>query len=169
MIDPMSLPTHILGGIMQNFPAMPIVQNPVGISKTEQNDTANRVAEVGGSIHAFSEALAERIAEISVLESDKIRGIINEELTAVVGENSTEIVTMLNHLDNGINNGINDPMALFTSLMSEDRSDIMTMLNMLTGNNNPMESNPLDMIMNLPSSFSGMANPSAMYNQILRW
>ncbi|MCL2217559.1 MAG: hypothetical protein FWB91_11160 [Defluviitaleaceae bacterium] len=154
MIDPMSLPNNILGGIMDNFPAMAtMIQNPaavVSINPPGQTGDVTAVSETGGSVVSFSDALAERLAGSSYLENYEIRRIINEELAAAVEDNSTELVSLLHRLD-----GNSSPIDLFTSMMSgADRSDMLALLNMLNGN---ALNNPLAMMMNLPSSFSGLA------------
>jgi len=152
MIDPMGLPNQILGNIMQNFPAMqmPMVQN-----NTERADGVSSVSEAGGATVSFSEALAERLAESSYLENYAIQNIINEELATIVGNHSTEIVSLLNLLD-GSSIAIDNPLALFNNMMNAgaDRSDILSMLNIMNGNS---LNNQLSMMMNLPSSLSSSA------------
>lgn len=154
MIDPLNLPNAIIGSIMQNFPDMQMLQGSSSATETARIDRVDGAENtVGGMVSSFSETLAERLSESSSLENYEIRSIINEELAAAVGDNSTELVQLLHRMDGNLNN----PMALFTSLMGgDDRSDVMAMLNMLNRNNNPLN------MLNLPSSFSGMANSSAM-------
>jgi len=163
MIDAMSLPNQILGSIMQNFPDMPITQgNPVsGIGQAERSSEVSGTNN--GSIASFTEVLAERLAETSYLDNEEISLIINEEIASVIGNHSTELISLLNVLDRNFN-AFDNPMTLFTSMMGgNSNSELNALFNRLSGNalggiDNFTNSHNLSMMMTLPTSFSGQAS-----------
>ena len=161
MLNPVNLQNDILGGILQNFSGMlSNVQNinvagvrALGASAAEEVNAADG----SNNTIPFSQLLAQRLAEVTEMDEDAIRVIINEEITSAVDANSTELVALLSRLNEpGMNNLLslfnNTGFGGFGGLAGLGSSSADSLARMLGGMGMPAVSGGT-------SALLGMANP----------